>query len=443
MGEYASLYIAGYEVDSWKNSIGEGALLFSEEDYLQTPRAYNGDENDGLTEDLDAEEGEDEGRRGYQYRNSARNIIDRLEIMGFTLNLAKRCFEAGVAEEIERAKKYRTMTLPETDEPVSFPLLNPFNPEAVRYLDKYTFELWSKLIKKVIDEKLAIIGMHDETDLRERDPYLYHMLEWRNGNSLGFPGAGGMHMYRAMLEVVSPDSPVILDFSNLVGWVGSENYLCAPPQTVIMTEGTSDKRILEGTLRVLYPHLHPYFSFIDFELANMPGSTGHLMNIVKAFVATGVQHRTVAIFDNDTAGHDALRQLAGVPLPDNIKAITLPHLPLATHYPTVGPQGCVATDVNGHACSLELYLGRDILEDAAGELTPVQWGGLMQGVRRYQGEIRNKAAIQEKYFRLLSNAAVDCDVIQEHDWDGMRLVFKVIFDLLKISHCLSTSKLTC
>jgi hypothetical protein len=143
-------------------------------------------------------------------------------------------------------------------------------------------------------------------------------------------------------------------------------------------------------------------------------------------VATGVQHRTVALFDNDTAGHDALRQLAGVPLPDNIKALALPPLPLASRYPTIGPQGTVEVDINGHACSLELYLGRDILEQG-GALTPVRWTGLMQGVGRYQGEVTDKAAIQERYDRLLQRAASDPASAIGHDWSSMRLVFESIF----------------
>lgn len=267
--------------------------------------------------------------------------------------------------------------------------------------------------------------------MQRQNPYLYHILERRDHDPFGYPGFGGMYMYRAMLEAAPPAAPVVLDFSSLVGWVGPEDYECTPPTTVIMTEGTTDKRILEGSLRVLYPHLFGYYSFIDFDLASMPGSTGHLLNIVKAFVATGVQHRTVAVFDNDAAGHDALRQLAHVPLPDNIKAVALPHLPLATRYPTIGPQGRVEADINGLACSLELYLGRDVLEDAGGGLTPVQWGGFMQGMQRYQGEILNKAAIQGKYLRLLADATADPQSARDHDWEGMRSIFRNIFDLFK------------
>lgn len=36
---------------------------------------------------------------------------------------------------------------------------------------------------------------------------------------------------------------------------------------------------------------------------------------------------------------------------------------------------------NGLACSLEMYLGRDVLEDPAGNLIHVQWRGLLPGNR--------------------------------------------------------------
>lgn len=437
MGEYARLYIDGYEVDSWKNSIGEGSYIFAEEDGVQTPRPYYGDDEDEEETDSEQEtfEDNDEGDdswRGYSYRNTAQNIIDRLDIMGFTLDRAREWFEQGIKEEIERAKKYRDMIEPgdNYDIPLKDPF-NPFHPEAIKNLEGYTFEVWSNLIRDVFEGELEQIPFNEETDLQTQNPYLYHILERSNDSRFGFPGYSGMHMYRAILEIVPPDAPVILDFSSLWGYVDPEQYICNPPSMVIMTEGSSDKRILDGTLGLLYPHLKPYYSFIDFDLANMPGSTGHLLNIVKAFVATGVQHRTIAVFDNDSAGHDALRQLANVPLPDSIKAIALPHLPLATHYPTIGPQGHIETDINGLACSLELYLGRDVLEDDTGKLTPVQWGGMMQGVRRYQGEILNKTAIQNKYLRLLSDVSSKPELMHTHDWSGMRSVFQSIFDLFK------------
>jgi len=349
--------------------------------------------------------------------------------MGFSLDGARRKFENGVVEFIEKAKDYSSKYTLEAEELKDAPIFNPFNPKAVSFFENYTFDLWSKLIKEIFDKKLRRISSDDKVTIKNLNPYLHYILEWRfdDNDVLGFPGYGDMYMYRAMVEVVDPNDPVILEFSSLVDWVEPENYTCNPPKSVIMTEGTTDKRILEETLKILYPHLVSYYKFIDFDLANMQGSSGHLLNIIKAFVATGVQHRTIAIFDNDTAGLDALRQLANVPLPDNIKVIPLPYLPIAAKYPTNGAQGNIEIDINGLACSLELYLGRDVLEDSTQQLTPVRWGGYMQGMRQYQGELINKSGIQERYFQILREVSTNPTLIQTHDWSGMHLVFEAIF----------------
>jgi len=46
MGEYSTLYINGFEVDSWKNSIGYSYILFSENDFIETLVVSDEDEED-------------------------------------------------------------------------------------------------------------------------------------------------------------------------------------------------------------------------------------------------------------------------------------------------------------------------------------------------------------------------------------------------------------
>lgn len=456
MGEYSNLYIGDYNVDSWKNCIGsEGAILFTPEDLTRTTQRYRGfDEEDydneqsGEIKEQDEVDQEDEQLRGFQYRSTAKEVIDRLEIMGYTLDRAKEHFEIGIADALQdiedleiRWKEWGKAGMFDGVEVVTRP--DPFESYkgAVKFYEGYTFEVWSGLIKEIFEKKIKRIYSSSPSEerslIQEQTPYLYHVLNYRvpfsfdNPQEFGFPGYDPDYMYRGMLEVVDPDTPVILDFSILVGWVGQERYTCGPPRTVILTEGVSDKRILEAGLRFLYPHLYHYYDFVDFDLANLPGSAGNLLNTVRALIVTGVERRTVAIFDNDAAGHDAIRQLANVTLPDNIKVMVLPSLDIASSYPTVGPQGQIKVDINGKACSIELYLGRDILQDAAGELTPVRWGNWIQGVQRHQGEIQNKLVIQEKYFQLLSEAVSNPERMKEHDWGGMRLILQHIFDLFK------------
>ena len=57
MGEYSGLYIKGFQVDYWKNSIGFGSDLFTQADLTQTPQPYYGNEEDYYAyDDLEDEE---------------------------------------------------------------------------------------------------------------------------------------------------------------------------------------------------------------------------------------------------------------------------------------------------------------------------------------------------------------------------------------------------
>jgi hypothetical protein len=83
--------------------------------------------------------------------------------------------------------------------------------------------------------------------------------------------------------------------------------------------------------------------------------------LVKAFLATGITNRVIALFDNDTAAQEARRALANVSIPENIAVLAYPALDLLRDYPTLGPGGLTSLDVNGLAASIELYLGKDVL----------------------------------------------------------------------------------
>src|SRR5690606_5828854 len=93
---------------------------------------------------------------------------------------------------------------------------------------------------------------------------------------------------------------------------------------VVLTEGVSDARALGASLRLLYPHLAEYFSFMDFEGTRVAGGAGPLVALVKAFAGAGIANRIIAILDNDTAAAVALRGLAAIKLPDNIRVIQYP-----------------------------------------------------------------------------------------------------------------------
>jgi HEPN/Toprim N-terminal domain 1 len=352
--------------------------------------------------------------------------MDRLDLLGYTFERARKYFAEAVEEKIDHARETFDRY------PATELKLKEAREADLRFYRELTFERWLDAISMILNEQIPRIyswrGITEEQQkIAERDPFLFRILDGSSNERFQFPGRTMDYMYRAMFHVVPPDTPVFVDYSWLVDWVGPEQYSCSPPQTIVLTEGTSDKAIIEGSLRLLYPHLRGYFFFPDYEAVNFAGSSGNLLNIVRLLSATGTARRTVAVFDNDAAGFDAMRQLASIELDSKVKALMLPELPIAREYPTEGPQGRLNMDINGTACSIELYLGRDILQDGGTELTPVRWAGYLPGAGRYQGEIVRKRLIQEKYLQILADAAIDPNVLASHDWSDIRRVLQAIF----------------
>ncbi len=195
-------------------------------------------------------------------------------------------------------------------------------------------------------------------------------------------------------------------------------------KTIILTEGSSDGWIISDSLKLLYPHLADYFTFMDFKLTKMEGGSAHLARIVKAFAGAGIVNKVLAIFDNDTAGKEAIQSF-GSQLPGNLRVMQLPPIDVLRHYPTEGPTGCAAMDVNGLAGSIELYLGADVICEN-GRPIPVQWKSYSSPVGQYHGEVRDKTGIQKRFKSKLR--ALETGTSNENaDWSGVRAILATVF----------------
>jgi hypothetical protein len=363
-----------------------------------------------------------------RYSAPARTVRDRLELMGFTLPTALKVFEKGVAAE--RVRHSRSI------ESLRQHLGPDFEDEDGPILQHLTAAHWMDGLTVIRDRGLHISKRND-AELASIPATVTYMLKhdldgWWNG----FPSYEIRHAIRLALEVCA-DDVAVYDLTDLVlsemfsasdDMVAHADSLLTEDvartrRLVVLTEGSTDRWMIERSLRLLYPHLADYFRFMDFEGARVAGGAGPLAGMVKAFVGAGIANRVVALFDNDTAGAAAIRSLSQVSIPPNIKVMQYPSLPLASEYPTLGPSGDVVMNVNGLACSIELYLGRDVLMND-GRLHPVQWKGFDEGLRRYQGEITNKSQIQERFEAKLRQAEMCPSEIKEHDWSGMSLILE-------------------
>jgi hypothetical protein len=245
----------------------------------------------------------------------------------------------------------------------------------------------------------------------------------------GFPNGDPRLVLRAALSVCRPDDEVILDFDDLVtgGYVNDDNSLweLSREPIIIVTEGKSDSKLLGRSLEVLFPEIKEFVTFIDFETANARGGIDELVQFARMVVGCGIKNRLIVLFDNDTAGVDALHRLKENRLPANVFAMTLPSREFAKTYPTLGPDGEQLADINGRACALELYLGADALEED-GKLSPVRWTGFNERMQMYQGQVSNKGAIQKRFEAKLDAVRADPSSASRYDFSGVREIFDAV-----------------
>jgi hypothetical protein len=201
---------------------------------------------------------------------------------------------------------------------------------------------------------------------------------------------------------------------------------------VVLTEGKTDAEFLRVSLAILYPHLTDLIRFLDYE-RKAEGGVGALVNTIRSFAAAGIVNRVVAVFDNDTAAADGLRNVDADAFAPQIQILRYPELELAKEYPTLGPPNhqsvggsLLLSNVNGLAGSIELYLGEDVLTKEDGSLQPVQWTSFIQGMHEFQGEITNKSRIHDKFRAKYKRALDDPEAASQGDWNGLRSILDSI-----------------
>ena len=352
---------------------------------------------------------------------------DRLNLKGFTYEVAEESFKAGVKEDLRRYEWYSS----------EWPNWKSTHFQMLRSL---TAKRWIEAFRRIHNDQLTREALKCLPSTDDELPLLQYMLS-QSRSFYGFPGIDYRHFIRLVLEVASSKDQLVYDLSDLVagGWFSEADDLIEKTErqmradfllaqrVIVLTEGKSDRRILERSLGLLYPHLADYFHFFDFEGNRVGGGAGELAKLVRAFAAADVRHRIIALFDNDTAARAAVSTIDLDSLPSNIAVCHLPDTALAENYPTLGPSGKTSLDVNGLAGSLELYLGQDTLANADGELTPVQWTGYEHKVGAYQGELPNKKPLHQEFYCRLAICEKNPERIDSFDWDGIRAILKAMF----------------
>jgi len=335
MGSYWALQIDEFQLASNKGKAPDEILfLFQERDRRARDSNRHGPED----------------RIRYEYAVPARAMRERLDVLGFTAERSERDFQDGLDAGIERIEEYGL----------------EFN-DNLSLLREYSLKGWKDAIATMARSG---VNYWDDAKLWKDHPVIHRILAKDDYTLMHF-GSHYRYLIRDAVVALPEAAEIILDLTDVihagyynedqpVAAAAREAILAAHPVVepiVILTEGSSDTRIIKSSLEVMYPHLAELYTFLDFEEVRAEGGADHLCKIVRAFAGARLRTRMVALFDHDTAGHAALASLNSIPVPSNIRLMTLPDADVALDYPTIGPQGLLRMNVNEMAGGIELYLG--------------------------------------------------------------------------------------
>jgi len=382
------------------------------------------------------EDGDEPYIPSHAYLVTVPRLVERLEVMGFTLPAlksdVKSCLKADLAHLVRQIEEH--------DEQDGLPMSSYVRDlkRQRRLLEQFRLDRWVRTMRDLRARR--ILHRHDlgkdYTGLTPLQRHILNVDDHYDSYYFGLPVSDLRYLMRALLICATSAEQVFLDLTEIEGRhfeEGEKPVDDALAETIrlgrvcekilILTEGRTDTRILSKSLTVLYPHLADMYSFLDHEAFHFGGGTGNLASLVKGLAGVGIGNRVIAVFDNDTAGEMQADQVRKLKLPENFRVLTLPHLKFARRYPTIGPNGALRTDINGCACSIELYLGTAALTGEDGSLIPVQWRGYESKLKRYQGELVDKKSVEQHYLDAL-NAPESLD---EANLASMRAVLQIIF----------------
>jgi hypothetical protein len=430
MGSYAQCWLDELHVGSSKNDIDTDLIsLFRPQDKVvrALPIGNLPIHLEHYRESLE----EDPELKIIYYEAPIDMIRDRLDVLGYDLTTAQEAFQAWIVEERNQSLKMADEWQGK-DSSIRDAMTKHYQ-KTYNILSSLTPQIWIESLREIRESglKTNYLGKYEGP---HEDTAIGYML---SNDWYGYPGYDLFVPLRLAIQACENGRKLIYDLTDLV-WSGYSDYdedfveygmeisaseYNSKSKTIVLTEGKTDAWILEESLSLLYPHLKDYFSFLDFDTTGFGGGVGNLANVAKAFAGVGIMNNVIALFDNDTAAASACKGLESIAIPANIAIRHLPELDLLRDYPTIGPSGSVNLDINGIAASIELYLGEDVLRIDGKSFAPIQWTGYDKSVKKYQGEVLEKAQLQARFKDKLERARNG----EELDWQGLRAVLQVLF----------------
>lgn len=390
MGSFSYITLDNYPVFDCKNGYYQNIvdLIFLPTDFISETRPYSS-RNEIFWGD--AYKNENGTFQFAGYRQIAKKCIHRLEIYGHSIENAKKDFS--------RAKKV-------------FREEGNYDYYQYKALSEATFKQYVDTLREILTVKQ-----------KKYNDVLLTLKDILIAGDLSFHGQSISHSLFTILSLLPENSIIEYDLTDVFEYADEKELSYEGiEKIIILTEGRTDVEFISKSIEMLYPHISPYYHFINFDEYKVESNASALVKFVKSLIASNVKHPIIALFDNDTAGIMEMNKLKSIVAPRNFRILKYPNLKLAEKYPTIGPKGLKKMDLNEYACSIEMYFGEDVLVNGD-DLTPVIWKGYNEKEKKYQGEILDKGRVQKAFREKLRN--------KKGDFNDMDLLLKEIFSAFK------------
>jgi len=321
-------------------------------------------------------------------------ILPRLEILGFTLEVARTEYQAVVAEavkkELEEPKKeYLTF-----EEFCSLACRFPLGDLKSGYIEYETPDR----------DKISQGRFFADIDVFKRIPWTDNAGSYWSETSF-LAARVCILSAESMLQVFAQNAAnaeveVTWEFGPIVyaGWVQREAFQPGARQRqkiLIATEGASDARIIRRSLDVLRPDVADFFNFVDVDERHHFWGTGNLVKFAEGLLRIEVLNQVLFVFDNDAEGVDAFRKLEKLNLPGNMRAMLLPDLEEFRAFATRGPEGVSVSDINGRAAAIECYLDLRLDQFPAPQVT---WSNFKKDIDAWHGVLDFKESYSRHFY---------------------------------------------
>ena len=267
MGSMICLSVGRLEIDWGKNfQFADHSQLFQPTDLAQVPYYYV--DYDQPQEESDCEE---EYNLVTEFKDGLSKpldqVIDRMDLLGYTMNYARREFKYMSRLNDFDTRKFSFEQLAEALARVDVTAISADYGEG---------EDFGKFFQRYLFDRLGLENIVD-------DP---HYVKFRGGE-----GMENLSAYTILRLVAknprARELPVNWQFADVEdeGWAQRDEFVGPVHQNnrfLIVTEGSSDAKIIGHALHLLKPHIADFFDFVDMNEGYPFTGTGSLYNFTKA-----------------------------------------------------------------------------------------------------------------------------------------------------------------